>query len=317
MKAFVLRVGEAGRDFEAMAGLFALEGDELATEAEIVKELETDGDRIIQRAAVDAAGEVLGFYWLYHSKLVAGRVFVNLIVKPEARRQGVGGALYADLERAVTGWQARSLRAEVKDSCPECRAFAERRGFGELSHLVEFRLDLEKFDSAPYAALIARLEGEGFEFTSMEALGNSEEMQRRLFALNQANVIDTMGSEGEPSWQDFEDFQRRVCGAAWYRPAGQKVVIDTASGKWAAMSAITRFEGQDFAYNLFTGVDRAYRGRGLGRAVKAAVLGYARQALGVREVRTHHLMKNLPMLAVDQALGYAAGEGVYKMEKKL
>ena len=60
MKAIVLRAGEPGRDFQAMAGLLALEGDELATEAEVVKELETDGERIIQKAAVDEAGELLG-----------------------------------------------------------------------------------------------------------------------------------------------------------------------------------------------------------------------------------------------------------------
>ena len=317
MKAIVLRAGEPGRDFQAMAGLFALEGDELATEAEIVKALETDGERIIQKAAVDAAGELLGFYWLYHSKLAAGRVFVSLIVKLEARRQGVGGALFADLEQVLAGTGAKSLRADVKDSCPECRAFAEQRGFGELSHLVEFRLDLEKFDDAPYRGLIESLTGDGFEFTSLEALGNTEEMQRRLFELNQANVIDTMGSEGEPSWKDFDDFRQRVCSAAWYIPAGQMVVIDTATGKWAVMSAITRFEGQDYAYSLFTGVDRAYRGRQLGLAVKAAALGYAREVLRVKEVRTHHLMKNWPILAIDRDMGYVALEGVYKLEKRL
>ena len=48
-----------------------------------------------------------------------------------------------------------------------------------------------------------------------------------------------------------------------------------------------------------------------------AALGYARKVLGVKEVRTHHLMKNWPILAIDRALGYVALEGVYKMEKRL
>lgn len=62
MQEIVLRPGEPGRDFQTMAALFATEGDDLASEAEILKELETDGDRIVQKAAIDAAGELLGFY---------------------------------------------------------------------------------------------------------------------------------------------------------------------------------------------------------------------------------------------------------------
>lgn len=61
---------KTGRDFPTWGQyqvLFALEGDELATEAEIVKELEADGDRIIQQAVVDEAGELVGCYWLYHT----------------------------------------------------------------------------------------------------------------------------------------------------------------------------------------------------------------------------------------------------------
>lgn len=317
MKAIVLRPGEPGRDFQAMAALFATEGDELTTELEIVKELETDGDRIIQKAALDEAGELLGFYWLYASKLVEGRGYATLIVKPEQRRQGVGGRLFADLEQAAAGAHMIALRVDVKDTCPECRMFAMKRGFQELSHQVEFCLDLDSFDDRPYEKLIEQLKGEGFEFTSMAALGNTEEMQRKLYELNNAAVIDTQGAQGEPAWKDFEDFQRSVCQAEWYRPEGQLVVIDSATGIWAAMSAITRFEGQDFAYNLFTGVERAYRGRKLGQAVKVTALRYAREALGVHSVHTHHNTKNPPMLAIDRKLGYVELAGVYKMEKRL
>lgn len=254
---------------------------------------------------------------MYASKLVAGREYVSLIVKPEQRRQGVGSALYADLLQALAGTPARELYVDVKDTCPECQVFAVKRGFVERSHLVEFSLDLETFDDTPYTAIIERLKADGFEFTSMEALGDTEEMQRRLYELNSTASMETQGAEGEPSWKDFEDFQKSVCQAKWYRPAGQIVVIDSATGKWAAMSAITRFEGQDYAYNLFTGVERTYRGRKLGQAVKVTALRYAPEALGVKSVHTHHNTQNPPMLAIDRKLGYVELAGVWKMAKLL
>ena len=95
------------------------------------------------------------------------------------------------------------------------------------------------------------------------------------------------------------------------------MAIDSATGDWAAMSAITRLEGNDYAYNLFTGVDERYRGRKLGQAVKVLALRYAREMLQAHTVRTHHNFKNLPMIAIDQKLGYSMLPGTFLMEKEL
>lgn len=106
---------------------------------------------------------------------------------------------------------------------------------------------------------------------------------------------------------------------SWYKPAGQIVAIDTATGDWAAMSAITRFENAEHAYNLFTGVDVRYRGRKLGQAVKALALAlcFAHGMLNVTRVRTKHNAENAPMIAIDRKLGYVQTPGTYRMEKTL
>jgi RimJ/RimL family protein N-acetyltransferase len=135
--------------------------------------------------------------------------------------------------------------------------------------------------------------------------------------LNDTAAMDTPGSDGGHPWASFEDFQRSVCQADWYKPAGQMIVIDEASGDWAAMSAITRFEGNDAAHNLFTGVYKRYRGRKLGQAVKVLALRFARDVLQVRKVRTNHNALNEPMLAIDRKLGYAQVRGSYLMERRL
>jgi RimJ/RimL family protein N-acetyltransferase len=178
-------------------------------------------------------------------------------------------------------------------------------------------LDLTRFDDRPYDATISRLQAEGLQFTSMETLGNTEENQRKLYALNDTAASETPGSEGNHPWLNFEDFQKGVCGSNWYRPAGQMVVVDTATGTWAAMSAITHFEGTDYAYNLFTGVDKRYRGRKLAQAVKTLALRYARDVLKVDAVRTNHNSQNDPMIAIDRKFGYVQTPGSYTMVKKI
>jgi RimJ/RimL family protein N-acetyltransferase len=138
-----------------------------------------------------------------------------------------------------------------------------------------------------------------------------------LVSVRSGAAASTPGTDGEHSWAWFEDFQQSVCQSEWYKPAGQMVVIDANTGAWAAMSAITRFENADHAYNLFTGVDPRYRGRKLGQAVKSLALCYARDQLGVDKVRTNHNADNAPMIAIDRKLGYVQIPGTYRMEKTL
>jgi GNAT superfamily N-acetyltransferase len=325
MGTIVLRPADPERDFGQLAAWFSLLEDEPTTEAGLKEYYGKTLNRIIQIAAKDEQGELLGFYWATRDRMVSDRLNFFLFVKPEQRGQGIGRQLYEDLAQAVIEAQAKKLRVSVWDNYPEWRAFAERRGFSERSHQIAMALDLEAFDDRPYDEIFAKLKGEGFQFTSMEALGNTEEAQRKLYILNDTTDIETPGADGEHSWDSFEDFQERVCRADWYKPGGQMVVLDTTShgvtgaaiGPFVAMSAITRLEGNDYAYNLHTGVDRPYRGRKLAQAVKVLALRYARDVLKATTVHTHHNSKNLPMIAIDRKFGYIQTPGTFSMEKIL
>ena len=317
MRTTILRPAEPQRDFRQLAAWFSALEDEQTSEAGLQEYYEKRRERIIQAMAEDELGELRGFYWAVHDKLAPGRTDIFLFVKPEERGQGLGRRLYEDVAQAVGRAQVTTLRVSIWDTCPEGRAFAERRGFTERGHRMAMALDLEAFEDRPYDGIIAKLKGEGFRFTSMEELGNTEEAQRKLYMLNDTAASDTPGSDGEHPWGSFEDFQKSVCQSDWYKPGGQMVVVDTATGAWAAMSAITRLEGNDYAYNLFTGVDRLYRGRKLAQAVKVMALRYARNVLQANTVRTHHNTKNLPMIAIDRKLGYVQIPGFFLMEKVL
>lgn len=317
-----IRPADPQCDFGEIAALFASQEDEPDTEAALQEEFARTRERILHAVAVNENNHLLGFYWLYFSPLESGRVFLNLVVKPEYRGQGVGRLLYQAARQALVGVEvdgapAKKLRARVLDTCPECLAFMERRGFIVQAHSIAMSLDLAKFDDRPYEPIIQQLQEAGFRFTSMADLGNTAAAQRKLFELNDATSLDIPDQNGEHPWASFEDFQHKVCRSDWYIPAGQKVVINNTNGQWAAMSAITRFAGVDYAYNLHTGVARAYRGRKLGQAVKVTALRFARQELGVSTVRTHHNVKNAPILTIDYKFGYVLQPGIYRLEKIL
>jgi GNAT superfamily N-acetyltransferase len=318
MKSIKLRPTSPEKDFAEIAVLISSQEDDPTTEAALREDYEAHKDSVVGlMTAEDEQGHLLGFYWAYRNKVEPERVSFYLVVKPEYRGQGAGRSLYADMLQAVEAAQAQKLRVNVLEGCLEGLAFAGRRGFSEIRHQIGMQLDLEGFDDRPYDAILERLKDEGFRFTSMQELGNTEEAQRKLYALNDAASASTPGQGGEHAWASFEDFQESVCGADWYRPDGQIVAIDSSTGAWAGMSAVTQMQGCDYAYNLFTGVDLPYRGRKLGQAVKVLALRHARNVLKVNIVRTHHNTKNLPMIAIDTRFGYRLISGATLMEKSL
>jgi len=317
MGTITIRPAEPDRDFVQLAAWFSIMEDEPTTDARLKEYYDREKERIIQRVAMEEQGDLLGFHWLVDDRIIKGRASFNLYVRPEKRGLGTGRRLYEDLVASIGKERVGTLLVNVADNDPPSLTFAEHRGFSEQRHRFGMSLDLQYFDDRPYDDVIDQLQGEGFHFTSMEALGNTEECQKKLYILNDTAASSTPGSNGEHPWESFEDFQKRVCQADWYKPDGQIVAIDTTNGNWAAMSAITQMEGTDYAYNLFTGVDMQYRGRRLGQAVKVLALRYARQVLKMSEVRTHHNTRNDPIIAIDKKFGYTVLPGTFIMEKNL
>jgi GNAT superfamily N-acetyltransferase len=98
----------------------------------------------------------------------------------------------------------------------------------------------------------------------------------------------------------------------WYdsmeRTAGTHhlVVLRDPEGAVIAMSeAAWDSRSPKVAHQIFTAVARPWRGRGLARAIKAAVLRQIRAASpGAREVRTFNADGNAPILSVNRRLGF-------------
>ncbi len=306
------------RHFAAIAALINTQETEpntASTLSEWYQQHQEDGAWF--NVATTPQGQVVGFNGIYRSNLNLDAYYsIYLIVDEGARKHGVGSLLYNDLLRHAAGVRAGTLRARVRDTSQESEGFATRRGFILKKHSIEMMLELAKWNDSPYEPIIQALKAQGFDFTSIAKQGDTQEARQKLFILNNDAAATDPGSDGIAPWASFEEFNRDVCGSSWYHPDGQIVAIDSTTGNWAAMSAITIFEGADHAYNLFTGTDVRYRGRKLAQAVKTLALRKARQ-YGIGSVRTSHNSENEAMIAIDKKLGYIRTPGVLIMEKEL
>jgi len=254
---------EPEHHFAAIAALMSTQETEPSTAKTLAewynKQLE---DGIWFWVAVSPADEVLGFSGLYHSSLTRQNYYsLYVIVAEKWRGCGLGSLLYAQVFDHAQTVGVQTLNTRVRDTYDDGLQFATRRGFIVKKHSVEMMFDLKSWDEQRYEPILKSLKEQGFMFTNMAELGDTQEARRKLYALNNNAAATDPGSDGIPPWASFEEFDKDVCNSSWYHPDGQIVAIDTRTGEWAAMSAITVFEGADHAYNLFTVTYVRYRWR--------------------------------------------------------
>ncbi len=71
-----------------------------------------------------------------------------------------------------------------------------------------------------------------------------------------------------------------------------------------------------YAFSQMTGVLPAYRGRGIGQALKLLTIRFAKQN-GQRSIKTINDVSNAPMIAVNEKLGFRRGGAFYQVRRKL
>jgi GNAT superfamily N-acetyltransferase len=258
--------------------------------------------------AMEESGQIIGYNdagrdpWMQ-----AGLFDLHLLVDPAWRNQGIGALLYQDALQFSREQGATKLQGQARDNCDAYLRFAQARGFQVTRHAFESTIDLATFDEGCFAGHIEAIEATGIRFFTLADVGNTLEAQQRLHSLNARLVEDIPGNQG---WLSFEEFLAEVCAASWYRADGQIVAAD--GDAWVGMAAVGYFEATQSMYNMMTGVEQAYRGRGIALALKLLSIRCARSYQAMY-IRTHNDSENAPMLAVNRKLGYQPQPGLYRV----
>lgn len=221
---------------------------------------------------------------------------LGVAVHPRARRRGVGSALEERLRRFAAEHGGTELTAVIREDDAQSRAFLERHGYREAYQRFEMELDVTRFDWSRFPGWRERLGG--LRLFTLADVGLTEATLQKLFELAMALGRDVPHPEGTPEFT-IEDF-RKFAQAPSFRPQGMYIAAD--GDRWVGISVVEIHEGRP-AYTDFTGVDRAYRGRGLATLLKLATIEFV-QAQGIRSMRTNNDTVNYPMVAVNEKLGY-------------
>ncbi|MEO5884573.1 MAG: GNAT family N-acetyltransferase [Candidatus Limnocylindrales bacterium] len=224
-------------------------------------------------------------------------LWATIVVAPEARRQGIGGALLAAVSAHAQRAGKVGLQLRTSEGRPEGIAFLSGRGFSELERARMVRLELADL-AAPTVAMPAG--------TRLTDLATDPALVPGVHAVALETFADIPGGEDTMAVGDLAEFRARDVDRPGIPLDAFKVALDVETGEVVGYANLVMLPGSEtVAWHDMTAVLRAWRGRGLATALKRATIGWAIEH-GLTALETGNDEANASMRAINIRLGYAA-----------
>ena len=240
---------------------------------------------------------------------------VEISVLPAHRRRGVGTALAAAVREALAG-HAEIVQAETYSDAGVAFALAQGLRLGNQEHrmLRDLLLDPAAAHSAPSAA-------SGISVRTWRG-ACPEELLEDWARLNTQMEADVpMGDLTRPAPRsDVEALrrtERRMDAQGW--TLVRALAYDAGLAVGYTEILVSRHDPEIITQDD-TLVDRAHRGRGIGRALKLANLenlAGVPELARARWIQTYTALDNAPMLALNRSLGFREADVLSVLEGAL
>jgi GNAT superfamily N-acetyltransferase len=223
--------------------------------------------------------------------------YVLSTVAREHRRRGVGTRIYEVVSRWARERGLGVLEVPVLDNDPESLAYARRRGFEEERREHGVVLDLARAEPPAVEP------PEGVEVVTW---AGRPELARGMYAVACEAFPDVPGFE-QDELEPFEDWLAHDMQGSGDRPEATFAAVAGDEVVGYAKLSLTAARPTTASHDI-TAVKRAWRGRGVARALKATQIGWAK-ANGFEELQTRNDERNAPIRRLNAEFGYRRGIG--------
>jgi RimJ/RimL family protein N-acetyltransferase len=259
-------------------------------------------------------GSVAGFGSLYNSpwNFDPVKYSIELMVDPSHQGHGLGREFFRVLQSAALHRNAALLWASVRAEDARSVRFFERSGFIERHRSWASRLDLSGASPGFREGLPLP---QGILFTSIADEGPDRlEVRDRLYRLQSESGKDAP-SMGTPSGYTFEQFLDVTFRHPAFLP--EATMVARVGDSYVSVTSLETVKGESDTLHVgYTGTLRKFRGKGLASELKHRAIGYAK-AHGYRYVTTDNDSLNVPIVRINQALGFRLERTTIRGEKLL
>jgi GNAT superfamily N-acetyltransferase len=222
-------------------------------------------------------------------------LWATIDVLPEARRRGIGGAMYAAISETARERSKTTLFIDTQADRPQSVAFLEHRGFVETDRYRMVALDLRGLDPPVPAP------PPGITITT---LADRPDLLAAVYDIAVETYPDVPSSVEPMATGTYDEFVARDVDRPGMPRDAFFVAVDDAVGKAVGWASLLFKPGSStVAYHDMTTVARAWRGRGIATALKRATIAWAIRH-GLELLETGNDVSNAPMRAVNRRLGY-------------
>ena len=236
-------------------------------------------------------GSGVGAIFAYRAR----RVVTLITVLAGQRRRGAGTALYEAISMWASERGVGELEVPVSGNDPESLSFARRRGFSEERREVGLVLSLAGI-SPPRVQPPAGIE--------IVTWAQRPELARGMYEVDLEAHPDIPGFE-DVAVEPFEDWMAHQMQRPADSPEATFIALAGAEVVGFAKLSLT---APAAAGHAMTAVKRAWRGRGIARALKVTEITWA-LANGYTELHTSNEERNAPIKRLNARLGYRPGIG--------
>ena len=210
-------------------------------------------------------------------------------VLPDGRGRGVGRALYEEVSRCARALGKTELETGAPATDEASLAFLRRRGFREVTRSQQASLELTDAPTPNQQPAADRID--------VVTLADRPELVPGIYLVAREAIPDIPVAERLEAGSE-EDWRREELEHA----LPDLSVVALAHGEVVGYSTLGEY-GENIGLHLMTGVGRAWRGRGVARALKVAQIEAARRA-GFTRLVAYNDATNVPMQRLNVALGY-------------
>lgn len=257
----------------------------------------------------------MGYYnqsiWFAHPQYF----ILSISVLPENRRSGIGSALYDTILHGLQPFDPLALRASTSQDQPDSIRFLEKHGFREVIRDIESELDVQAFDLSRFSALEDRFQSKGIQIKTLPQLENDPARNEKLYDLDWDISLSVPGDLAVGiGRRGLDKYVEYAISGPSVLPDGFFVAVK--EHEYVGLSHVLSSKKGISLYQGLTGVKPPYRRLGLGLALKLRAIAYA-QVNGYVRIYAENDAKNIPMLAMNERLGYVRKPDLITFEKRL
>jgi mycothiol synthase len=268
--------------------------------------------------ADDANGTLIATATASDGGLMGGgqnRWRAGIRVAPEHRRRGIASEMLARLEAHVRAKGAPKLQSSVRGEEEDGLRFAEKHGYTEFHRRFDSYLDVPEFDASRFDDPKAMAARAGVRIDRYDVLEKEAKdrvaFQRGTYESMTTTQMDIPRPEPMPQPPPFEAVREVYFEGETFARDSTMIAL---RGDRVVGTSVTIIDPEGVAYTVYTGVDKAERGKGIALAMKLAILQRLKER-GTKLFGTTNDEANAPMRGINAKLGYVISPPTIEVEK--